>query len=314
MHATQRFVLALVLLAPLLAVSQEQGRQMQHATVNGAELAYEVAGQGEPVLLIHGGGISDAYVSMLDQPALAKYQLIAYHRRGTGQSSDGEGPNPTGLSNEIADAVGLLQHLDINSAHVVGHSGGGRIALALTIDAPAMVHSLVLMEPARLQTDDFGIDDLSEPSRTIFADRSRKQQEMVQAMMAQRAEQAVQPTPLEQANGFMTWLVGADWEARLSPLIPDVREQVVRTRTRERGERGVRETRKAADLEELTQPVLWIWSDEPMGGSDITFALYDALIPQMEVQTVSGVRHALQILTPEPVAEVIAEFLEQHPM
>lgn len=55
-------------------------------------LKYEVQGEGEPVLLIHGSILADAYLPFLKESALANYRLIRYHRRGFAGSPRHTGP------------------------------------------------------------------------------------------------------------------------------------------------------------------------------------------------------------------------------
>ena len=55
---------------------------MEHAKVNGIELAYEVVGSGEPMLLIHGAHLADALQPLVTEPALERFQRVRYHRRG----------------------------------------------------------------------------------------------------------------------------------------------------------------------------------------------------------------------------------------
>jgi hypothetical protein len=45
-------------------------------------IEFEVRGDGEPVLLIHGAIVADSFLPMMSQPAHAQYQLIRYRRRG----------------------------------------------------------------------------------------------------------------------------------------------------------------------------------------------------------------------------------------
>lgn len=102
---------------------------------------------GEPVVFIHGAFIADAFRPLLREPSLAgRYQLITYHRRGYGGSS--RSPGPMSAERQAADCRALVSHLGIGRAHVVGHSFGGAIALQLALDAPEIVHSLALLEPA----------------------------------------------------------------------------------------------------------------------------------------------------------------------
>jgi pimeloyl-ACP methyl ester carboxylesterase len=119
---------------------------VKRAAAGEVDLEYEVSGSGDPVLLIHGAFIADSFRPLLREPLLGKYQLIAYHRRGYGGSSRTAVPM-TGQA-QAADCRALLQYLGLQRAHVVGHSFGGCIALQLALDAPELVHSLVLLEPA----------------------------------------------------------------------------------------------------------------------------------------------------------------------
>jgi len=59
---------------------------MERAVVDGVALAYEIVGQGEPVMFIHGGFVADALRPLLAEPTLAgRYRLLRYHRRGYGE-------------------------------------------------------------------------------------------------------------------------------------------------------------------------------------------------------------------------------------
>jgi pimeloyl-ACP methyl ester carboxylesterase len=120
---------------------------VQLADVNGIALEYEVMGTGAPVVFIHGAFIADSFAPLVRQQALISgYRLITYHRRGYVGSTRTAGP--LSASQHAADCSGLLRCLGVQQAHIVGHSFGGAIALQLTRDAPELVHSLVLLEPA----------------------------------------------------------------------------------------------------------------------------------------------------------------------
>ena len=113
------------------------------------ELEYVVSGAGEPVLLIHGAFLADAFAPLLAEPALTdRYRVISYHRRGFAGSAPAGGE--ASITRQAADARALLAHLGVQRAHVVGHSYGGCVALQLALDAPAVVHTLALLEPALL--------------------------------------------------------------------------------------------------------------------------------------------------------------------
>lgn len=120
---------------------------MNRARIDGAELEYEVRGDGEPVVLVHGSHIADAFAPLLAEPALTeRYQLVMYHRRGFAGCTRAEGP--LSIAQQAADCRALIQHLGVQRTHVVGYSYGGPIVLQLTLDTPEVVHSLSLLEPA----------------------------------------------------------------------------------------------------------------------------------------------------------------------
>ena len=118
--------------------------EMRPVTVNGTTLEYEVSGRGEPVLLIHGSILSDGFAPLMKEPALAKYRLIRYHRRGYAGSARARGP--VSIADQAADARALLERLGMRRAHVVGHSYGAVVALQLALDSPGVVRSLALLD------------------------------------------------------------------------------------------------------------------------------------------------------------------------
>src|SRR4029434_10952353 len=107
---------------------------MPKVKVNGVELHYVESGSGDPLLMIMGfGGDHQAWAFQV--PALAEgYRVITFDNRGAGQS---EGPDVAYSTAMMADdAVGLLDVLRIERAHVLGVSMGGMIAQELALNHP----------------------------------------------------------------------------------------------------------------------------------------------------------------------------------
>ena len=120
---------------------------LERIPVDGGELEARIDGNGEPVLCIHGSIIADTFHPLRTQPVLtSRYRLITYNRRGFAGSAGHTGPFT--IAQQAADARAVLQHFGVERAHVAGHSYGGAIGLQLALDAPALVHTLVLLEPA----------------------------------------------------------------------------------------------------------------------------------------------------------------------
>jgi pimeloyl-ACP methyl ester carboxylesterase len=114
------------------------------ADVNGTRLYYEVAGTGEPLVLVHGQGLDTRMWD--DQFAVfaEHYRVVRYDMRGYGRSA-----LPTGeLYAPGEDLMALMRHLDILQAHVVGLSRGGRVAIDFALTYPQALISLVLVDAA----------------------------------------------------------------------------------------------------------------------------------------------------------------------
>ena len=124
-------------------------------TVNGdTEIFYSEFGAGEPVVLLHGGGPGASGLSNYTRniDALAtRFRVIVPDLPGYGGSSKNlEQSDPFGA---LADAIrALLDHLGLESAHLVGNSYGGACALRLALDTPHRVDRLVLMGPGGIGT------------------------------------------------------------------------------------------------------------------------------------------------------------------
>ena len=116
---------------------------MALAAVDGRELFYFRRGSGTPVLLIQGmAGHHQIWGDELVDGLAQNFEVIVYDHRGVGDSTDVPG-NFT-IADLADDAVGLLDSLDIGSAHVFGISMGGAIAQQLVVSHPERVRGLVL--------------------------------------------------------------------------------------------------------------------------------------------------------------------------
>ena len=109
----------------------------------GTELYYERGGDGEPMLLIQGMSATHLAWGQTFRPALeTSFDTIAFDNRGMGRS--GRAEPPFGIVDMAGDAIGLLDALTIERAHVVGISMGGAIAQELALAHPDRVRTLTL--------------------------------------------------------------------------------------------------------------------------------------------------------------------------
>jgi len=107
------------------------------------ELHYERRGTGEPLLLIMGMSGTHRHWGKPFLDALEpSFDVIAYNHRGVGQSSRMEAPFT--IPELADDALGLMDALELDSAHVMGISMGGMVAQELVLRHPERVRTLVL--------------------------------------------------------------------------------------------------------------------------------------------------------------------------
>lgn len=126
-----------------LLPAAEMEAEGQTVTVNGADIYYEVYGEGnsDPVVLIHGGlSNGDHFVNQI--PVLAEdHEVIVMDSRGHGRSSFDD--TPISYSVMAGDVLGLLDHLEIDKASIVGWSDGGIIGLEIAINNPDRLNKVV---------------------------------------------------------------------------------------------------------------------------------------------------------------------------
>ena len=118
-----------------------------YADVNGLKMYYEVYGSGKPIVLVHGAfmTIPMNWSGMI--PKLAKdHKVIVAEMQGHGRTRD--------IAREISfegmsdDVSGLLKHLKIDSADILGYSMGGGVAFQMAIRHPEQVRRLIILSGA----------------------------------------------------------------------------------------------------------------------------------------------------------------------
>ena len=116
---------------------------MPTINIAGTDLYYERRGEGEPLLLIQGlGGNSLHWGEDFLDGLQDGFELVLYDHRGAGRSGPLDGEHTIG--DLAGDAIGLLDALAIDAAHVVGISMGGMVAQELVLQAPERVRTLTL--------------------------------------------------------------------------------------------------------------------------------------------------------------------------
>lgn len=265
-------------------------------TVKGNDITiyYESHGSGEPLLLITGLSYTLWYWHRMVPLLAERFRVITFDNRGIGQTDAPPGPYSAPMM--AADTAGLLAALEIEQAHVVGHSMGGFVAQALALEYPALVDKLILAsttfggprqlppspEAMAILTDVSGDQEerfmrgLAVSTAPGFADR---EPELVKKWLAYRGENPIDPVAYQAQLG-----VGL----------------------------GLLATEAAFDgrLDQIEAPTLLLFGEYDEVVPPLNAALLAMQIPNSEVVILEDASHHFPIEAPEAATEAIVSFLE----
>jgi pimeloyl-ACP methyl ester carboxylesterase len=268
---------------------------MERARTDGADLAYEVSGTGEPVVFIHGAFIADTFRPLLAEPSLvSRFRLILYHRRGYAASSHAAGP--VSVAQQAADCCALLRHVGSERAHVVGHSYGGCVALQLALDYPNVVHSLALLEPGLI------VGSSAQGYREALVRGAERYREAGAAVAVDEFLEARWP----------------GYGATLERVLPGAVAQAVADAETcfEHELTGLLDWNFGeAEARRISQPALSVLggeSDALWSRFGETHRLLLAWLPQAEGFVLPGTTHLMQLQDPHGMAEALAAFWARH--
>jgi proline iminopeptidase len=126
--------------------------------IGKASLYAREIGRGRPVIVLHGGPDFDHGYLLPDLDRLADaFRLVYYDQRGRGRSADDVQPEDVTLASDIDDLDRVRQHVQLESAALLGHSWGTVLALEYALRHPARVSHLILMNPAPASASDFAV-------------------------------------------------------------------------------------------------------------------------------------------------------------
>ena len=253
---------------------------MTYHRINGVDLYSEVAGEGRPILFLHGGFCSlEALQEQVDALA-AEQKVYAFERPGHGRSADinGDYSYERGLSDTLAylDAEGL------ESVDVLGFSDGAVLGLMLALHHPDRVRSLIAisgnLDPSAFQNDAGALPVLGPPVHAAPKDPDKPDRERL-------AYERLSPDGPDHADAVMAKLF------RLWTTEPHI---------------------DPADLSQITAPTLIMSGDRDSIRPDHSL-LMAASIPGAQLCIVPGTGHGLIAERPALVGAVVREFLGQLP-
>lgn len=258
---------------------------MPEILVNDVEHYYESSGKGPPLLLIHGLGSSTQDWELQTAYFSKFYRVITYDVRGHGRTDKPAGPYSIHLF--ASDGIKLLQGLGLEQVHVVGISMGGAIAYQMTVDAPDLVKSAVIVN----FTPELIMKTFKE--RLNLLSRKLIVRLLGMRKMGQVLSERLFPKPehVELRERFTNQWAKNDKRAYLNSLNALVGWSV------------------SARLSEIECPLLVIASDEDYTPVSVKEAYMDK-VKHGELVVVPDARHAVTVERPDKFNEIVERFLK----
>lgn len=168
-------------------------------------LYYEKHGQGEPIIVLHGGpGLSSAYLA---QPLLELSQthsLIFYDQRGSGKSSGKIDEKSMNVAQFVKDLEEVQHFLGLKQIILLGHSWGALLAMHYAIKYPNSVSKLILLNSLPAQVDHNEPDIYREMIAKIISTKGMSQNNLCDIYKNTFKLFFIDPTKLDQLNLLMT--------------------------------------------------------------------------------------------------------------
>ena len=131
-------------------------KDAKYIDANGIRTRYFEAGEGEPMLLIHGGTYGSFYNAedweVNFDTFAQQYHVIAYDRVGLGFSDNPRTDDEYVIGSSVEHAYALIKALGLGPARIVGHSRGGYTATRLVLEHPEVVDTLIIVDSSSLMT------------------------------------------------------------------------------------------------------------------------------------------------------------------
>jgi len=269
----------------------------QTLEVPGGKIAYEVAGNGRPVVLLH-EGIADRRMWNREFRRLADHhRVVRYDLRGYGGSAPA-----TKEYSPVRDLVALLDRLELSRPVVVGPSMGGKIALDLALAYPARVGALLLIAPGYS-----GMDYDHVPGGKATFERDER--------LSKAAADAWAAGNLEEASEHLRQL----WAAALTGESLDLFRTMVRENAAEVFEErsGRFETRDggpaAGRLAEIRVPTRILVGDRDNPAMPHLAEFLGRGIAGAEVEHVPGADHLLNLSRPQAFDAALSGIVRRLP-
>lgn len=255
------------------------------ASINGLRIAYQRAGSGPPLVLLH-GFISDSRVWQPQIDDLSRdFDVIAWDCPGCGRSSD---PPEEFSMAEFADCLaGLLDDIGVPSAHLLGLSWGGTLIMEFNRRFPDRLRSVILAATYAGWAGSLGREGAKERLQRSLRDSERPAQEWVPEWVPHAFSATAPKRLLDEYASIMSDFHPGGFRAMSRAVTPDFREA----------------------LTLMNVPVLLIWGDDDRRSPLSNAEMICDSIPEASLVVIPGAGHIVNMEQPERFNTEVRRFI-----
>lgn len=261
---------------------------MKKIAVDGQQIAYRAAGSGPPLVLLH-GGLVDSRAWRREINAFSdEFHVVAWDAPGCGGSSD---TRPDATLGDYADCVAeLIDALELGPAHILGHSFGGGLALAVYQRHSRLVRSMILVSAYAGWAGSLSPAEVAQRRQRAERDAGRPTREWVDDFLATLFDDATPRHLVEQTRRIML-------------------------DTRPEGMLAMLNAFAEADLTdvlgEVAVPTLLLYGDKDQRTPQRVAESLDASIPTSRLVFVAEAGHDVNVEAPDVFDTEVRSFLHQ---
>jgi 3-oxoadipate enol-lactonase len=257
-------------------------------TINGARIHYERSGSGFPVLFIH-AGIADARMWAPQVKAWAnQFDMIRPDLRGFGDSE-----LPPAHYSSRKDLIGLLDHLGVERAHIVGCSMGGTAAIDLALEHPERVERLVLVAGG-ISGSNLGAADSALFSDIEAADKAGDMDAVNRAEVRLWVDGPRRP--------------GGSAPAAVRDLVLDMNGRALQSDWASAEDQGI-DPPAITRLAEISAPTLVIVGDQDLPHASANADVITSNVPGARRATINNAAHLPSLERPDEFNRLVLDFL-----
>jgi len=249
----------------------------QYVMTGNVRSYYEEHGEGEPLLLMHGGASTIEIFAGLTPELANRYKVILPERRGHGRTADVEGPISYDLMAQ--DTIAFMEATGIISAHLGGYSDGACVGILVAMSRPDLVRKFVFV------SGNFDVSGMTKETLAFLQSATPEAFEHVPTL-AKLVEMYKRTTP----DGPEHFPIVFEKLKRMMLEEPKIPPQ---------------------NLSRIAAPTLIMAGDRDAITLEHTIELFRA-IPEAQLCIVPGSSHGLILEKPRMVAQIILDYLETH--